>query len=271
MIGIIGRVTAMLVTTFAFGLFVASSQETGEDTTLQTVEHETLGAYLTDAEGQALYLRLPDKSEGETVSESTCTGRCATTWPAFTTTSASVEGAAYGEGVDASLVGTLEREEGTLQVTYNGWPLYTFSRDLPNVTAGQGAGEVWYLVSPEGRPLGAGEEEAEVAEGEGAEGAPIDHMVLGALMGEGREVYVNNCTVCHGQQGEGGQGPELAGDDVLSDKRHVINQILRGSRFMPRFGDQLSDREVAAVATFVRNSWGNEFGAVVEEEVSSAR
>jgi mono/diheme cytochrome c family protein len=40
---------------------------------------------------------------------------------------------------------------------------------------------------------------------------------------------------------------------------------------MPAFGDRFSDREIAAVGTYVRNAWTNEFGAISEEEVSALR
>ena len=56
-----------------------------------------------------------------------------------------------GEGVDATLLGTITRDDGSTQVTYNGWPLYYFHEDAAaGDTNGQGLGGVWFLVSPEG-------------------------------------------------------------------------------------------------------------------------
>ena len=50
-----------------------------------------------------------------------------------------------------TLLGTLTRDDGTVQVTYNGWPLYHFSGDTaPGDTNGQGLEGVWFLVSPTG-------------------------------------------------------------------------------------------------------------------------
>ena len=59
-----------------------------------------------------------------------------------------------GEGVDATLLGTITRDDGSTQVTYNGWPLYYFQDDAaPGDTNGQGLGGVWFLVSPEGEAI----------------------------------------------------------------------------------------------------------------------
>ena len=56
--------------------------------------------------------------------------------------------------MNASLIGAIERRDGTLQVTYNGWPLYYFVKDQkPGDTTGQdieGFGEEWYLLTPAG-------------------------------------------------------------------------------------------------------------------------
>jgi predicted lipoprotein with Yx(FWY)xxD motif len=62
-----------------------------------------------------------------------------------------------GEGVDASLLGTITRDDGTMQVTYNGWPLYFFHEDAAaGDTNGQGIDEfggLWWLVSPAGEAI----------------------------------------------------------------------------------------------------------------------
>jgi mono/diheme cytochrome c family protein len=62
--------------------------------------------------------------------------------------------------------------------------------------------------------------------------------------------------------------PALAESRIVAESERHIRQILNGGQFMPAFGDQLSDRQVAAMATFVRNSYGNEHGPVTEEEVA---
>ena len=59
-----------------------------------------------------------------------------------------------GEGVDVTLLGTITRDDGSTQVTYNGWPLYYFHEDVAaGDTNGQGVEGVWFLVSPEGEAV----------------------------------------------------------------------------------------------------------------------
>ncbi|MEX2323610.1 MAG: hypothetical protein WEA29_07545 [Acidimicrobiia bacterium] len=101
-----------------------------------------LGAVLTDDTGRTLYLFTPD-AQGD----STCTGGCATTWPPFT------GDVSAGSGVDASLLGSITRGDGSTQATYNGWPLYFYSVDTePGNTRGQGIGGVWFAVDADGEP-----------------------------------------------------------------------------------------------------------------------
>ena len=78
-----------------------------------------LGTILVDGEGLTLYLFMPD-AQGP----STCEGDCLAAWPAL------VGPATAGEGVDESLLATATRaDDGSEQVTYNGWPLYYFAQD----------------------------------------------------------------------------------------------------------------------------------------------
>lgn len=108
----------------------------------------TLGAYLTDEKGMALYLYTKD-----TPGTSVCTDKCAVAWPPLMTAGS----AKAGDGVDASKLGTTTRADGSSQVTYNGWPLYYFDKDKqPGETTGQGVGKVWYLVSASGDAVGKG-------------------------------------------------------------------------------------------------------------------
>lgn len=116
-------------------------EATGRETEVKA-EDSALGTILTDSKGNTLYVFLND-----TNGESTCYDDCAANWPAFEATGE----LAAGNGVDASLLGTTERTDGTTQVTYNGHPLYHFAGDQqPGDTNGQGVGGVWYVVSPEG-------------------------------------------------------------------------------------------------------------------------
>ena len=77
-----------------------------------------------------------------------CEGDCLANWPAVGELEA-------GDGVDSGLVGTIERPDGSIQATYNGWPLYYFANDTAaRDTTGQGINDVWYVVAPDGSPVG---------------------------------------------------------------------------------------------------------------------
>ncbi len=108
----------------------------------------TRGAILTDATGRALYL-----FEKDTGGKSACYGACAQGWPPLLTTGTPAAGA----GVSMSLLGTVKRTDGTVQVTYAGHPLYYFVQDTkPGDIKGEGAqafGAGWDLVSPAGKKI----------------------------------------------------------------------------------------------------------------------
>ncbi len=71
--------------------------------------------------------------------------------------------------------------------------------------------------------------------------------------------------------GNGGAGPGLRGDPFLAITDYVVAQILLGRTIMPAFGEALSDQQIASVATYIRNSWGNHFGKVEPQEVAQLR
>lgn len=125
----------------------ATSSPTGDRSRETEIEAEdsALGTILTDSEGNTLYLFLND-ADGE----STCYDECEANWPPLL---------ARGEvkvddELDASLLGTTERRDGKAQVTYAGMPLYYFAGDQrPGDTNGQGIGDVWHVVAPDGTPI----------------------------------------------------------------------------------------------------------------------
>jgi predicted lipoprotein with Yx(FWY)xxD motif len=134
----------------------AATQDDGGDTTTSTsaaaggdadvaVAETDLGEVLVDGEGNTLYMF--DNDSGGT---SSCEGGCAEQWPPLETDGEPTA----GEGADSALLGTIERTDGTTQVTYDGLPLYTFAPDGgPGDTTGQGVGEVWWVVAPDGAPV----------------------------------------------------------------------------------------------------------------------
>jgi mono/diheme cytochrome c family protein len=89
---------------------------------------------------------------------------------------------------------------------------------------------------------------------------------------EGERVFVDaGCAVCHGLIGHGGVGPALLGDKFLAMGNYVAAQILLGRGEMPGFADRLSNDEIAAVASYIRDSWGNHFGQISAKEVDQQR
>lgn len=87
--------------------------------------------------------------------------------------------------------------------------------------------------------------------------------------GAGAEIFAAHCSGCHGVEGEGGFGPRLAGEvDVAAA---LVEQILEGGSGMPAFRNQLSDEQVAQVASYVGNSWGNDLGPVSARLVGEHR
>jgi predicted lipoprotein with Yx(FWY)xxD motif len=103
------------------------------------------GRVLADGSGYSLYVYLPDEQ-----GQSRCTLACAATWPPLLLPSG-VRRPTAGPGIDPALLGTTRRDNGSLQVTYNGWPLYTYLDDGPGQATGQGEGMgAWYLISTTG-------------------------------------------------------------------------------------------------------------------------
>lgn len=248
-----------LVCVVAALLLARASLQAQGDVSVQAAQHPTYGRILVDGSGRSLYLF---SSDGKNTS--TCYGECAQRWPPVLTSGRP----SAGGGVAPNLLGTTKRQDGTLQVTYNGWPLYYYAEDRgPGDTAGQGVEDRWFLVSPYGTPV----QPRRSPQPPSAATPATDAEQLARLVQAGAAIYAQNCSVCHGERGQGGAGPALAGNRRLSDATLVARQIMLGSRFMPRFDNKLSDEEVVAVATYVRNAWGNAFGAVPEDEVRRYR
>jgi predicted lipoprotein with Yx(FWY)xxD motif len=118
--------------------------------TVAVANNAKLGKILVDGSGKTLYL-----FEKDTTTASTCYDACAAYWPPLLTKDAPKAGA----GVNASLLGTTRRRDGTLEVTYAGHPLYYVVTDHnPGDASGQGVnnfGALWFVVGPDGKKIGA--------------------------------------------------------------------------------------------------------------------
>ena len=107
-----------------------------------------------------------------------------------------------------------------------------------------------------------------------------------ATMALGKNIYADECSGCHTPNGKGTPGmfPSVNGSPIVqqTDPTTVVRVVLRGARSvgtdkaptapaMPAFGWYLSDDQVAAVVTYVRNAWGNSAPPVDAADVAKAR
>jgi mono/diheme cytochrome c family protein len=107
-----------------------------------------------------------------------------------------------------------------------------------------------------------------------------------ARMKAGQAIFKDNCAACHTDQGRGSPGlfPTFAGNPVIQsdDPTTLIRVVLKGTQgastpsaptspAMPSFGWRLSDAQVAAVLTYIRNGWGNAAAPVANGDVAAVR
>ncbi|KPW52754.1 putative gluconate 2-dehydrogenase [Pseudomonas syringae pv. antirrhini] len=154
---------------------------------------------------------------------------------------------------------------GTMAEVFNNSTQYMSDPDLAGIAA--------YLVSLKGDPA------RDVV-------APLAPNASTADSQAGATIYAAKCSSCHGSNGQG-QGqwiPPLAGASsaMISASDTVVNVTLNGSARvvlngipdtyrMPSYRNQLSDKEIADVLSFVRGSWGNRGGDVKPDKVKSLR
>lgn len=118
----------------------------GGDGIVSAAKVGDLGTVLITSQGLTLYDFHKDKG-----GTSSCYGACAGAWPPLLT-----EGNPQAQGAaERSMLGTTKRKDGTLQVTYNGWPLYTYVADkAPGEANGNDIdqfGAEWYALQPNGQ------------------------------------------------------------------------------------------------------------------------
>lgn len=138
-------VVVALLTALAVAGCGGGSESTSNEATLGTTRNDELGTILVDSEGFTVYDFHKDKG-----GKSFCYGTCAEAWPPVTT-KGMPEAA---DGAMAAKLGTTMRKDGTTQVTYAGWPLYTYVADKkPGEANGNDIdafGAPWYALKPSG-------------------------------------------------------------------------------------------------------------------------
>jgi len=134
-----------LVAVMGVGAAMAATTMTRSGSaTVQTAKSSKYGTVLVNIHGRTLYRYTLDKK-----GVSNCKGACAKYWPALV-----VKGSAKptaGAGAKASLLGTIKRASGARQVTYAGFPLYTYAGDgKSGDVKGEGFEKTWYVVDAKG-------------------------------------------------------------------------------------------------------------------------
>jgi predicted lipoprotein with Yx(FWY)xxD motif len=123
----------------------AASSSASEDAELRTADTD-LGNIVVDSKGMTVYVFDKDTPDS---GESSCTGGCLEAWPPVVTESDSPS----VDGVTGE-VATITRDDGTKQVTLDGWPLYYWQDDAaPGDTTGQAVQDVWWVVSADGTKI----------------------------------------------------------------------------------------------------------------------
>jgi predicted lipoprotein with Yx(FWY)xxD motif len=126
---------------------VAGAQHSTSSVAVSTRKVKGLGTVLVNAKGRTLYVFMKDQRK-----RVTCTGSCASFWPPLKWKSSAKPKA--GGAAKTSLLSTVKNPSGGRSVTYNKWPLYTYSGDSGAGQAnGQGQnlnGGKWYVISAAG-------------------------------------------------------------------------------------------------------------------------
>ena len=143
----VGPSVAMAVAAAAFAVGASAAPGAAPQLSIRGTDY---GKTLFGPGGRVVYLFAPDRR-----SKSTCYGTCARFWHPLLTKGAPIA----GPGVKASLLGTTTRTDGTIQVTYNGHPLYFDNMTGESNAAGEIGcqqldvnGGIWLIVKPNGQP-----------------------------------------------------------------------------------------------------------------------
>jgi len=132
-----------MAATMSMSSTMAPTMAAAASSTVNLAKNDALGSFLAGPNGNTLYTFKKDTANS---GKSACSGGCAGAWPALTVAAGTTPTA--GTGVTGTLA-TITRDDGSLQVTYNGLPLYYFKNDAaPGDTKGQGVGGVWAVAAP---------------------------------------------------------------------------------------------------------------------------
>ncbi len=138
-------ITVLLVF-IGFAIIRCQKSETSDPYLIKLATSSTLGSYLTDKDGNALYFFAMDAN-----GVNNCTGGCTTNWPVFNVTGITQD--KLSAGLMPTDFGTAINASGTPQVTYKGWPLYYYApsgvRENSQLTTGQAVNGLWFVAKPD--------------------------------------------------------------------------------------------------------------------------
>lgn len=115
------------------------------------------------------------------------------------------------------------------------------------------------------------------------EGPPPDSTKHANMMGlqhfpqqDGESLFKGVCAACHMPDAKGGTGagyyPALAGNQKLEVSAYPVMLVMNGSKAMPSFKHAMTDAQIAAVVTYVRTHFGNNYtDPVTPDEVKEVR
>jgi mono/diheme cytochrome c family protein/predicted lipoprotein with Yx(FWY)xxD motif len=227
----------------------ASAQQT---VLVEAAEVPTLGTFLTDNKGFTLYTYQQDQS-----GISKCSGNCAAIFPPLTVPK-DVQ-PALAPGIPGKL-GVIERPDGTHQVTYsdapkfNQVPLYTYYGDIaPGETNGAAFQDQWEIV-----PVSISTAQATPIV------TPTSGVITQGSAALGAPTYLENCTPCHGIEGQGVDAPALRNNPFVQSAgdQAVFETIADGrpDTEMPAWlqskGGPLTDQQIANVVAYLHTFQG---------------
>lgn len=130
-------ILVLAITMLAGAAFAAEKMN---EYTVNLATNDTLGSYLVNQTGFTLYYFANDAPGNGT---STCTGKCSEFWPPFYAEKISVQ-----KSLNASDFTNATRTDGKKQTAYEGWPLYTYSKDIKTGDLnGQGVNDLWFVIN----------------------------------------------------------------------------------------------------------------------------
>jgi len=130
----------LIRTLLFFTLFLVAMTSVGfaqPNYTIMTSDSAELGNYIVDGQGNTLYYFTKD-----TPGVSTTKGQVAINWPSFYT-----DNIVIPSELEMKDFGSITREDGMKQITFRGWPLYYFNKDMnPGDVKGQNVNNVWFVI-----------------------------------------------------------------------------------------------------------------------------